>query len=186
MLSEEGEIALVAATPGQFTEIARHPAIDHVQDLAVIVVVRHISTGYGYNNDMWAKYGATLAEALDYAASGSRGMNFHDARGRLVRSYPYSELKADALAERVQMLGGISVGDLLPARVDAGQVAGVDACGRHDATDPQLRYPITCGAPSRLGQLWRTRSRLAPMPPDVTMTLTFCRTNSAAIAGSRS
>jgi intracellular sulfur oxidation DsrE/DsrF family protein len=33
------------------------------QDLAVIVVVRHISTGYGFNNDMWAKYGTSLAEA---------------------------------------------------------------------------------------------------------------------------
>jgi intracellular sulfur oxidation DsrE/DsrF family protein len=33
------------------------------QDLAVIVVARHISTGYGFNNDMWAKYGATLADA---------------------------------------------------------------------------------------------------------------------------
>ena len=31
------------------------------QDLAVIVVARHVSTGYGYNNDMWAKYGASLA-----------------------------------------------------------------------------------------------------------------------------
>jgi len=33
------------------------------QDLAVIVVVRHISTGYGFNNNMWGKYGATLADA---------------------------------------------------------------------------------------------------------------------------
>ena len=40
---------------------------------------------------------ATLGEALDYAASGRRGMNFHDARGRLVRSYPYAELASDAL-----------------------------------------------------------------------------------------
>jgi intracellular sulfur oxidation DsrE/DsrF family protein len=31
------------------------------QDLAVIVVARHISTAYGYNDAMWAKYGATLA-----------------------------------------------------------------------------------------------------------------------------
>ena len=28
MLSEEGELALVAATPDQFTEIARFPAIE--------------------------------------------------------------------------------------------------------------------------------------------------------------
>ena len=33
------------------------------QDSAVIVVARHLSTGYGFNNDMWAKYGATLADA---------------------------------------------------------------------------------------------------------------------------
>ena len=31
------------------------------QDMAIIVVARHISTAYGYNDAMWAKYGATLA-----------------------------------------------------------------------------------------------------------------------------
>ena len=31
------------------------------QDQAVIIVARHLSTGYAYNNDMWAKYGASLA-----------------------------------------------------------------------------------------------------------------------------
>lgn len=41
---------------------------------------------------------ATLGEALDYAASGTRGFNFHDARGNLARPYPYSELRADAIA----------------------------------------------------------------------------------------
>jgi len=33
------------------------------QDMAVIVVARHLSTGYAYNNEMWAKYGASLADA---------------------------------------------------------------------------------------------------------------------------
>ena len=32
---------------------------------------------------------ATLGEALDYAAQGVRGLNFHDPRGMLVRVYPY-------------------------------------------------------------------------------------------------
>ena len=41
---------------------------------------------------------ATLGEALDYAARGKRGLNFHDARGNLARPYPFSELRADALA----------------------------------------------------------------------------------------
>jgi fatty-acyl-CoA synthase len=40
----------------------------------------------------------TLGEALDYAAQGERGLNFHDARGGLVRPYPFSELREDALA----------------------------------------------------------------------------------------
>ena len=49
----------------------------------------------------------TLGEALDYAAKGNRGMNFHDARGTLVRAYPYSELRRDALecAARFVALG---------------------------------------------------------------------------------
>lgn len=30
------------------------------KDLAVIIVVRHLSTSFGYNNEMWAKYGASM------------------------------------------------------------------------------------------------------------------------------
>ncbi len=41
---------------------------------------------------------ATLGEALDYAAQGVRGLNFHDPRGALVRPYPFSEMRQDALA----------------------------------------------------------------------------------------
>jgi intracellular sulfur oxidation DsrE/DsrF family protein len=33
------------------------------QDLAIIVVARHLSTGYGFNDAMWSKYGATLTDA---------------------------------------------------------------------------------------------------------------------------
>ena len=52
----------------------------------------------------------TIGEALDYAAQGDRGLNFHDARGSLTRAYPYSELRADATEglEKVEMsyIGG--------------------------------------------------------------------------------
>ena len=41
---------------------------------------------------------ATLGDALDYAATGARGLNFHDARGALTRAYPFAELRDDALA----------------------------------------------------------------------------------------
>jgi fatty-acyl-CoA synthase len=40
----------------------------------------------------------TLGAALDYAAGGERGLNFHDARGALTRPYPFHELREDALA----------------------------------------------------------------------------------------
>jgi fatty-acyl-CoA synthase len=50
---------------------------------------------------------ATIGEALDYAAQGKRGLNFHDARGTLVQAYTYSELREDALlaARRFIALG---------------------------------------------------------------------------------
>jgi fatty-acyl-CoA synthase len=41
---------------------------------------------------------ATLGEALDYAAGGTRGLNFHDPRGNLIRPYPFAELRGDAIA----------------------------------------------------------------------------------------
>lgn len=50
---------------------------------------------------------STLGEALDYAAQGKRGLNFHDPRGQLARGYPYSELRLDgiAMARRLIALG---------------------------------------------------------------------------------
>ncbi|HEY0313991.1 MAG TPA: fatty acyl-AMP ligase [Allosphingosinicella sp.] len=39
----------------------------------------------------------TLGAALDYAAQGVRGLNFHDPRGTLVRAYTFRELRDDAL-----------------------------------------------------------------------------------------
>ena len=64
---------------------------------------------------------ATLGEALDYAASGRRGMNFHDARGHLVRSYPYAELRQDALAHaRRFMAMGLTKDDRLALVAETG------------------------------------------------------------------
>ena len=39
---------------------------------------------------------ATFNEAIDYAALSEKGLNFHDPRGKLIRVYPYSELRKDA------------------------------------------------------------------------------------------
>ena len=64
---------------------------------------------------------ATLGEALDYAARGTRGMNFHDARGTLVRSYPYSELRDDALAHARRFVAmGLEKGQRLALVAETG------------------------------------------------------------------
>ena len=55
---------------------------------------------------------ATVTEALDYAAQGRKGMNFHDARATLVRAYSFAELRGDALAHAHRFLArGIGPGE---------------------------------------------------------------------------
>ncbi|WP_246448900.1 fatty acyl-AMP ligase [Sphingomonas sabuli] len=64
---------------------------------------------------------ATLAEALDYAAEGRRGLNFHDPRGTLLRAYPYAELRRDALANARRLIGlGIKPGDRVALVAETG------------------------------------------------------------------
>ena len=64
---------------------------------------------------------ATMGEALDYAASGTRGFNFHDARGNLARPYPYSELRADALACAYRLIAhGINPEDRIALVAETG------------------------------------------------------------------
>jgi fatty-acyl-CoA synthase len=64
---------------------------------------------------------ATLGEALDYAASGVRGLNFHDARGTLTRAYPYRELREDALAAARRLIAeGVASGDRVALVAETG------------------------------------------------------------------
>ncbi|HEU5285903.1 MAG TPA: fatty acyl-AMP ligase [Sphingomicrobium sp.] len=64
---------------------------------------------------------ATLGEALDYAALGRRGLNFHDARGALERSYFYAQLRDDALANAGRFLAlGLRPGDRLALIAETG------------------------------------------------------------------
>jgi fatty-acyl-CoA synthase len=64
---------------------------------------------------------ATLSEALDYAALGCRGLNFHDARGTLERSYLYAELRDDALANARRFIAlGHKPGDRLALIAETG------------------------------------------------------------------
>ena len=64
---------------------------------------------------------STMGDALDYAARGARGLNFHDARGTLTRAYPFGELREDALAHaRRLMTLGIQTGDRIALVAETG------------------------------------------------------------------
>src|SRR3546814_2003609 len=72
------------------------------------------------SSDLFSDF-ATLGEALDYAAAGTRGLNFHDPRGKLVRPYPYSELKADALAAAYRLIAaGVRPNDRIALIAETG------------------------------------------------------------------
>jgi len=73
---------------------------------------------------------ATFTEALDYAARVDRGLNFHDARGALVRPYPYRELREDALAMARRLAArGIRPGDRVALIAETGPEFASLFCG---------------------------------------------------------
>lgn len=73
---------------------------------------------------------ATFCDALDYAAQGTLGFNFHDARGTLARVYPYSELRTDALlAARRMAANGVAAGDRVALIAETGADFAALFCG---------------------------------------------------------
>ncbi|WP_374530800.1 fatty acyl-AMP ligase [Novosphingobium sp.] len=73
---------------------------------------------------------ATFGEALDYAASGKRGMNFHDPRGTLKRVYPFSELREDALVMARRLVAhGVKKGDRIALIAETGADFAALFCG---------------------------------------------------------
>jgi fatty-acyl-CoA synthase len=63
----------------------------------------------------------TVGEALDYAARGVRGLNFHDARGALARPYPFAELREDAIANAHRLIArGVRPGDRIALIAETG------------------------------------------------------------------
>jgi fatty-acyl-CoA synthase len=64
---------------------------------------------------------ATLGEALDYAATGKRGLNFHDGRGTLTLAYTFAQLRDDALVEARRFVAlGIKPGDRIALVAETG------------------------------------------------------------------
>ena len=73
---------------------------------------------------------ANFCEALDYAAKGKRGLNFHDPRGQLIRAYPFSELRHDALAMAYRLIAhGVQKGDRIALIAETGPYFAALFCG---------------------------------------------------------
>ena len=73
---------------------------------------------------------ATFAEAIDYAAQGVRGLNFHDPRGTLVRPYPFRELREDALKVAYRLIArGVKPGDRIAMIAETGTHFAALFCG---------------------------------------------------------
>jgi fatty-acyl-CoA synthase len=73
---------------------------------------------------------ATFGDALDYAASGVRGLNFHDPRGALTRAYPFAELREDALAVARRLIAhGLVKGDRVALIAETGPDFAALFCG---------------------------------------------------------
>lgn len=73
---------------------------------------------------------ATFGEAMDYAAKGKRGFNFHDPRGTLTRVYPFSELREDALKVAYALIArGVKKDDRIALIAETGPDFAALFCG---------------------------------------------------------
>ncbi|WP_408589578.1 fatty acyl-AMP ligase [Novosphingobium sp.] len=90
----------------------------------------------------------TFCDALDFAAQGLRGFNFHDPRGTLVRPYPFSELRADALiAARRLVAHGVQPGDRVALVAETGPEFAALFCGAMYAG----AWPVPLPLPTSFG-----------------------------------
>jgi len=127
--------------------LPRH-GFSHMTDAATLVNTADIALSPTPNTDVlprrYADF-ATFGDALDYAATGTRGLNFHDPRGTLVRPYPFSELRQDALAMARRMVTrGIKPGDRIALIAETGTDFAALFCGA-----------VYAGAAALADQLWR-------------------------------
>ncbi|MBA2771482.1 MAG: fatty acyl-AMP ligase [Sphingomonas sp.] len=109
---------------------------------------------------------ATVGEALDYAARGSRGLNFHDPRGTLVRAYPYSELRADSLAAARRFVTlGIKPGDRVALIAETGAEFAAAFFGAVYAGAWPVPLPLSTSFGGREAYVEQLKAMLASSDP---------------------
>ena len=111
---------------------------------------------------------ATFGEALDYAAQGQRGMNFHDPRGTLIRVYPFSELRTDALAMARRLLAhGIGKGDRVALIAETGPEFAALFCGAVYAGAWPVPLPLPTSFGGKEGYIEQLVVQLQSSDPQV-------------------
>lgn len=91
---------------------------------------------------------ASLTEALDYAATGDSGLNFHSDRLTLTTALPYRALRARALVQAAKLRGlGLAPGDrvALVAETDADFVIAFAACQYAALIPVPMPLPVAFG-----------------------------------------
>jgi fatty-acyl-CoA synthase len=122
----------------------------------------------------------TLGEALDYAAGTTTGLNFHDARGTLVRPYPYAELREDARAMAFRLVAhGVKPGDRLAMIAETGAEFAALFFGAVYAGAWPVPLPLPTSFGGRDAYIDQLRVQLASSDPSIL----FYPAELAAMAG---
>ena len=112
----------------------------------------------------------TLGEALDYAAQGKRGFNFFDARATLVRAYPFSELREDALAQARRLVAaGITPGDRVALIAETSPEFAALFFGAVYAGAWPVPLPLPTSFGGREGYIEQIRNQLVSCDPQLVL-----------------
>ncbi|QDX25919.1 fatty acyl-AMP ligase [Sphingomonas suaedae] len=123
---------------------------------------------------------ATLGEALDYAARGTRGLNFHDARGTLTRAYPFSEMRADALDQARRLIAaGVKPLDRIALIAET----GTDFASLFFGVIYAGAWPVPLPLPTSFGGSQHYIDQLSVQLESCDPTMLFYPTELAAMAG---
>jgi len=114
---------------------------------------------------------ATLGDALDYAATGKRGFNFHDARATLTRAYTFTELRTDALAVAAKLVGaGLKPGDRIAIIAETGPEFAAAFFGSIYAGAWPAPLPLPTSFGGREGYVEQIRNQLTSCDPALVLT----------------
>ncbi|KPF91668.1 acyl-CoA synthetase [Novosphingobium sp. AAP83] len=117
--------------------------LDAVADKATLVPTPNIDVQPRRYSDF-----DTFCDALDYAAKGVLGFNFHDPRGTLTQPYPYAKLRADALVAARKLIAlGVVPADRVALVAETGPDFAALFCGAMYAG----AWPVPLPLPTSFG-----------------------------------